>query len=617
MRWKTTLILVIVATLLTLLNWADAARDEAALANRARQGLLVPFPTDDIRRFRLVSKTGEVTLSRTEKTDWQVTAPYEDLVSEDVLEALKSLCAYARQAPAVESENTFTTPEATLDITSMDTTITLEFGPLAKDPTQRLVRVMDPLEGSSQHTISADLTTFTQRPIASFRKMTLLGDVAEHTTEIVLSGTQAGTLRLVREGTGWMLLTPVPWPAHVVRVEQFLRLCAETRASDVVALRVPNRTDFGFMTDGPGITLITAKGEAHTILLAPTLDEDQNSALALVEGRSPVFRISDKLLEEVTSKSANDWRKHMLDVLEGTGELSRILLTGPKGTTRLEYRSQAWTGTAPEAFTLDQQAILELTKSIGALTVRQFIADKPDDTLYGFNAPYASMTLTGSDGAEKVRLTIGKKVDDDGHEFYARLADRPQVFTLSDRGILFILQPWFVWRDRTISRFEWRHPRKLSIIEGNTKTIYRRNQGDMWQLVSPRTAMADTFRLYTGVFGEDGLGRLNALAWISEKRDNLADFGLDQPSLRVVVEFDSVDGTILPALDLEIGNATTMGKTKAYFARQRLGAGKAGPVFLIAENVVQIVRIDYTDASYMKDITGDAPASATPPTTDD
>ena len=588
MRWKTALILMAVAAACTLLNLVLLRGAEYSMTARAREGMLVPFSAGDVKRFVLVRGAERIELAAGRDGAWDVTVPYADRAGREALEALRALCSFARGNPAGADA---VVPEGApvLTLETEKGNFSIAFGPVDSAHSRRPARVGG--AGGALHWVDASLSLFPEWTADQFRERAIFGDLPEQAVEIHLTGTRDGTLTLVREGRAWRLDQPAPWPAHPAKVERLVRSCMELRAEGIMAERIPDRSAVGFEENGPGIQIRTLSGRTARVLFAEALDNG-GGALCLADGRTALFRVPEALKNEIRDSTADAWRSRMVNLLDGTGDLSQLEIKAPRGVIRFEFTGGSWHGVAPVAFPVDPQGLAEFTKALGLLTVRRFVAESPDDVRYGFGTDGIRVSLTGADGIEKASLQLGGDAGSD--ERFARIGNRPQVFTLPAAGVKFLSLPWFAWRDRTVARFDWRWPKTLRIIRPAGETRYERVRGDMWvrSLPAPETP-ADTLRLYSGPLGADGLGNLTAVTWVAEKPGNPADFGLDQPLLRVVVGFDSIEGRLPPPLELDIGRPTAVGERKGYYARSRVAQGSPELVFFMADTIVRMLDLDY------------------------
>ncbi|MBN1257201.1 MAG: DUF4340 domain-containing protein [Planctomycetes bacterium] len=603
MRLKTTVILILIAAGLSFLNLVNAWQRQVELEKSAYAGLLMPIPLKEVQGFTIDYGDGQnpVVCQRMEKR-WQLTSPINDLADRYAVEEVLALVSYGRARPAsnlTEAESGFSKDSATLTVYSPDLAAKVIFG--KQVPEENSIYVRTEKQPGEIFLLDMDMAAFLKRLPEEFRAMDLFPGKPDKVQTIILGGGSevktGGQIELERTAGGWRLRAPGSWQADGEKVENLLQRYSQLRAKQVLAEDLEQKEDFGFKRENSVVlTVITAKDESETIILAPPLAPGGNGA-AIVIGRNVIFEVADGLRRAIATASVDSYRQKRLEPLadvEGFGEI-QVEVSGT--LLRLLRSETLWYGETPRKFPVDLEVLNQLVLEIENLTAISYINDQPETlAAYGLQNPWIRLRIIDLDGKECINLAIGQKAGQNG--YYASLAGRSEIFTLSEDFSRLLARPWYVYHARQIAYFtDLKQPFALSIWhqgkdpQGPPSVRYKRLQGHAWQMDLPETLPVDPMALYRGPLSDKGLGDLRAARFVGTAAEGLAKFGLDPPRLRVVVEYAlfKEDLSKKTVCDLEIGDPMD----NFYYARSRTFADDL--IFEVDKALVEMLQADYAE----------------------
>lgn len=265
------------------------------------------------------------------------------------------------------------------------------------------------------------------------------------------------TIRLNRaaRGDGWVLSAPIEWPANKHAVDpiltalQFLENETSFLVSDLEKSR-QTLANYGLAEPSLIVTATPVTPEDAATPAPPfTLRIGDATAVGSPSGRnlyvlSPdglrVHVVGPNLLSSLTvglDQLRSD-RLFTIPVFEARALTLQITET-QSVRTRLRRETSRWILEAPITTRAAKAPVELLINDLGALRVARFVApsDAPPADRIGLAAPRIRVTLEGNSRRET--LLLGRPVRDpspsanpaDPVEFYARLDERPTLFTVS------------------------------------------------------------------------------------------------------------------------------------------------------------------------------------------
>jgi hypothetical protein len=178
--------------------------------------------------------------------------------------------------------------------------------------------------------------------------------------------------------------------------------------------------------------------------------------------------------------------------------------------------------------------IEQLLNTFSRLTPQITLEGATDLAAFGLDQPRHQIALFPKEG-DPYRLAIGND-NFDGSGFYAQPAGKEVVLLPSvQKGSL--LPSLLALRDKTLLQFDTAEVKALQVqlAEAEPEVVRLQRQDNTWQIVQPRELPADEINVNRLL---NTLARLQAVEFPAETKDELAPYGLEQPSARLTVELE-------------------------------------------------------------------------------
>lgn len=178
--------------------------------------------------------------------------------------------------------------------------------------------------------------------------------------------------------------------------------------------------------------------------------------------------------------------------------------------------------------------IEQLLNTFSRLTPQITLEGATDLAAFGLDQPRHQIALFPKEG-DPYRLAIGND-NFDGSGFYAQ-PEGGQVVLLSSAQKGSLLPSLLALRDKTLLQFDTAEVKALQVqlAEAEPEVVRLQRQDDTWQIVQPRELPADDLNVDRLL---NTLSRLQAVEFPAETKDELAPYGLEQPSARLTVELE-------------------------------------------------------------------------------
>ena len=236
---------------------------------------------------------------------------------------------------------------------------------------------------------------------------------------------------------------------------------------------------------------------------------------------------------------------------------------------KLERVGERWFLEEPVQTPADQTTVSSLLSNLTtAKRARTF--SNVDDRLeeYGLTEPGVQIQVRTAD---QVRTLLFGGKDFTGNELYVKLAEKPEVFVTAALILTSAQKEVIEWRDKSIVSFEQDQVVELRIVRGAEELTMAKKE-DRWWLEGPinEPADGDTIRGLLSTL-ENG----TAQVFVTERADELAQYGLDEPTVAVQLRTKGDDDWIR----LEVGAQ----EEENFFARSSQGSA----VFMVEKKVPQ------------------------------
>jgi hypothetical protein len=263
------------------------------------------------------------------------------------------------------------------------------------------------------------------------------------------------------------------------------------------------------------------------------------------------------LVEQKREPATEDKPKEKLFTLD-KAKVKEITIARAAGETiRLVKSGADWRMVEPMAVAADGPAVESLVSSLEGIEVQdEAAANAPKLSDYGLATPRIQLTVAADGAKEPLRLLLGEKLVD-GSGVYAKLPDKPRVFTIASFVDSALDKKAFDLRDRDFLKIKRDAVKTLAVFgpEGSYSLV-RDDKGE-WAFKEPLVTKAGRWAV-DGLLGSVENLRMDSVA--AEDAKDLKPFGLDKPSRTVTLGL--ADGSTRV---LEIGAATA---DKKYQVRQ-------------------------------------------------
>jgi Domain of unknown function (DUF4340) len=190
----------------------------------------------------------------------------------------------------------------------------------------------------------------------------------------------------------------------------------------------------------------------------------------------------------------------------------------------------------------DSGRIMDLLSMLKNKHISAVAAEKPDEpTLYGFNEPWATVSLTTVDGVCH-QLILGNTTDESGKFRYAQRVGIPYVSAISRENLKKLPANRFEFISKEVCTFDRSEVMRFSMTSTDTAFEFVRTDQEGWRMISPKEFEADA-----GVAGSI----LSNLAFLRATGIKPEDNAFGETILSIQLFPDSIDK---PLLELQIGD---------------------------------------------------------------
>jgi hypothetical protein len=257
--------------------------------------------------------------------------------------------------------------------------------------------------------------------------------------------------------------------------------------------------------------------------------------------------------------------------------------------THLQKGSDGWTMTAPEKANADQGVVGTVTTNLGTLEVQRVVEEKAADLKqYGLEPARVEVTFRSKDQKDSRKLLVGDKTATGG-DYYAKTADNPRVFLISNYLDSIFNRTAFDLRDKEILKYDREKADAIEVVKG-PMTIQFAKTGMEWRVVKPIAVRAD----FAAV--EALLTRLSSThmqKMVAPEAKDVRMYGLDRPQLTASVTAGSAKASLLlgkmtddgmlyakdtsrpPVFTVEQAVITDLGKEPLEYRRKDLFDGRS------------------------------------------
>lgn len=271
---------------------------------------------------------------------------------------------------------------------------------------------------------------------------------------------------------------------------------------------------------------------------------------------------------ERSAKSRQTSAQKLLPI--NSSRITSFTLTQRDGTTlKCEKQGATWVITQPLPLPADQSKVEAFLQSLTTAAPDQQIAANPASLAdFGLAPPAETVEAATSASPAQFTLLLGDETPTSAG-VYAKVAGKPQVFTLSDDVKTALEKKLFDLRDTRAVTLAPAEINRIEVKNGNQTYTLAKNPDGVWDVLLPTPVRADHFSVESLT---DGLQSLAMQSIVSENKTDDAKYGFGKPTLTAKLSTSGGSQTLV------IGKTAPQG----YYAMNSALA----PVFTLDESSV-------------------------------
>jgi len=325
----------------------------------------------------------------------------------------------------------------------------------------------------------------------------------------------------------WALTRPLVARADPRKVSELLSDLSGLRVTDFVS--EDPKDIHPYQLDEPEREVTVWTGESgKTLQIGRASTNDPGKVYAKLKSIDSIYTVPFASVRKLAIQ-ANDVRDaqvlafsesdvHGIEVLHGMDKISFV------------RTDSTWSIAAPVVAAADDAAVEQLLRHLGGLSARQFTADVATDLdKYGLAAPLVTVTLRG-DGTNLLGQLLVGALDASNTVRFVKRVDEPFVYGVDTNIVGWLPTNYLALRARALVGLKADQITKLTIEKKSGKVTLQRDADKKWKLLQPVQGVIDNDALQRLL---DELASVHAEEFVREGRDNLAEYGLDQPEVTI------------------------------------------------------------------------------------
>lgn len=439
MKFKTTLILLVVFILLLVGVILIEHRSERAQEKKEREAKLTDYQASEVEKISLKSESGEkITIERDQTGHWKIIEPLEAEADEYEINNLVENFASLSFEKVVEEE---VSDPALYEIPKKDITfwlkghsqpITIQIGmenPIdntlyAKRADQRQVVL---LPGHLKYSLDKTLFDLRKKDLMTFDTTSVLA---------IELRAKENNWKVKRREENWYFLQPVEALASKSKIENLLDSLSRLRAKDFLAENKDSQNLKLFGLDKPEFTVILTLPESQEITFWLTRQDDKvtvtNSlSKKIIEVDSQIINDLSQRLTDLREKKVavfNSWEAVALSLKQETGKVSVVKeKVKEKGQEEEKWFLMTAGG---DKEPVDDYRVESLLRNLEYLEATDFIDNPRSLAEYGLDRPSLEITIsvsTDSNEEKELRLLVGPE-NPETHQVVIKNQDLPYLF---------------------------------------------------------------------------------------------------------------------------------------------------------------------------------------------
>ncbi len=399
-------------------------------------------------------------------------------------------------------------------------------------------------------------------------KVTLLTVDKAKAKQVTLATSGGDTIKLVKEGTGWKLVSPFTAPADTSAVESMLTSLEKLQADEVVSDQPGDLAQYGLATPSRTVSALVEGAKDPLSVQFGTKAPDGSSVYAKTPSAPKVYLVPS-WVEGSFDKKAFDLRdRDLLHVKRD--DVRQIEVAGPEGGYALARTDAGeWAFTKPLATRAGRWAVDGLLGTVENLRMESVAEENASDpkelSRFGLGQPTRSVSLVMSDGSTRT-LQIGAAAPDpqatpspSPSPSPAKKGEKPappekpkptKYYARAAGSGLVAVVPATLADDLAKGMGELRAKRLLEVatyetqgfetVASGTKKVYAKTttkdkdgfDKTLWKRSAPDAKELDTTKVEDALFKMGGV----EVSEFVDQPQALASYGLDAPLLKVTIQ---------------------------------------------------------------------------------
>ena len=498
MRWKTTLVLfVIAAGVFGYLYFVERNRPGTEEAARQSQNVL-NFSREKIDGVVIQNGDDKIDIRRHDDK-WRLETPIKDQADASLVNNLlldlenwqKDAAISAKEMEADKNKLAdygLASPKLRLKLLGSDAPPEIFFGKDAALEGKMYVRF-----GNSKETFLANQSVkkAIQKKPEDFRDRKLTDLIMAQVVRVVLK-TPAGEMELQKKGDHWDIAKPLHTRADDQKVSDLIAQVTTARIQQFVADDRGDLHPYGLAEPRGSLTLFaqddksatrtdSSRGEqGQTLQIGGVPEKEKDEIYVRFSPRGFVYTLPKKI-EEILNSKPNDLRdRHLIRI--DTKVLDHLTIEAPgRGKTVLARKDENWTIASRNNAPANSSEVRRLIDTLQNEQVTKFVEDVASNlSKYGLDKPQLVVTFSSFASENTAETKAGEqpfasvafgKVE--GDAVYARVGDEPFVVAVR-RGLLDqIFADPLQWQELSIFNFKPEQIHRFSVTMDKVMALVR------------------------------------------------------------------------------------------------------------------------------------------------
>jgi hypothetical protein len=548
MKQRTTLVLFIIALVvggLAALDYYKGTSTQQAKTNRKR---LLDFQSKDVTSVKIELTNRVVTLEKTGEL-WRVKQPIDVRANANEVNSILDDLQFAERNRTITANELKEMHLADFGLDKPRASVTLQTkkGPLemlvgSETPTKDALYVR--VQGQKDVLVAPkSVYEWLNTKLDDLRDRVVVDFLPASATRLEIRSADrvvelAKTAATPNSESQWMLTRPLAVRADPRKASELLADLSDLRVLDFVSEDPKDLHTYQLDEQERDVTVWTGE-TSTTLLLGRPLTNDATKVYAKLKDADSIFTISAATAQKFAVQ-ANDLRDaHVLhfaddavreiDVIHGTEKISLV------------HTAATWTITAPTTAPAEDSQVNALLRHLTDLTATQFVADVATDLdKYGLVAPTVTINLLGTGTNTLAQLLVGATDTSNAVRFVKR-GDEPFVYGVATNIDEWLPRNYLSLRSRHLADLKADQITRLTIEKKSGKTVVERGADKKWQLVEPAQGVLDNDALQQVL---DGFAQFRVEEILREGRENLPEYGLDQPEATITASVGDKEYTL-------------------------------------------------------------------------